>query len=175
MAGAPRTGHWPTVPWGTNGHNGTNDVFGSVPLDWQLPAHVARRPSLSALSSGMPVWTAVDVPLALVRPSIWWLTISAEAGPAEMPHGPWPAQTNRPSTPGIGPTIGRPSKDAGRAQARTLSGRAPRRRGTNVAACSSTAGARACASGSCSRNVEPTLLTPPAVMRLKRAGTIAPG
>src|SRR5688500_7530169 len=42
-------------------------------------------------------------------------TIAAVAGPVEIPHGPWPAQTKRPATGGTAPTNGRPSTDCGRA------------------------------------------------------------
>ena len=53
------------------------------------------------------------------RPVINAARSAAEPGPVEMPHGPCPARSHRPSTPGTRPTSGRPSWLSGRAQTRT--------------------------------------------------------
>ena len=62
-------------------------------------------------------------------PTISSTTSRADAGPVEMPHGPWPEQTNRLVNPATAPINGRRSNERGRAQTRTRVGWAPSKRG----------------------------------------------
>ena len=104
------------------------------------------------------------------RPSTRLATIRAEAGPSEIPQGPWPAATKTPSRPGARPSSGSPSADSGRAHARTGPIGVRASAGTNRAPRSRSRGASAAASGRAGRNVEPSADTAPAVTRLKSGG-----
>ena len=97
-----------------------------------------------------------------------------EAGPVEMPHAPWPAQTYRPGTSGTVPISGRPSNDNGRAHARTRRGDASSSAGTKRTACFRIRGARAIGSGSPVINVEPTLTSSAVVTRLNNSSGGSP-
>ena len=101
------------------------------------------------------------------RPSIRSAMSGPLAGPVEMPHGPWPAATHRPvdarDRADERPTVDaqRPGADARRPDRRI----GDRRDEPRAAAGRSRARGRP-ASGSSSRNVDPSELAPSAVTRL---------
>ena len=95
----------------------------AVPGDHRR-GRVSRRRQLTAAQRGGAPNRAGSSAARIVagtasgRPSTSPATCAPEAAPVESPHGPWPAATNRRSTPGTGPTSGRPSSASGLAHAR---------------------------------------------------------
>jgi|BarGraNGADG00212_1021973.scaffolds.fasta_scaffold23625_2 hypothetical protein len=83
----------------------------------------------------------------------------ADAGPVEIPQGPWPEHTYNLSRPGMRPMSGRPSSDWGRAHARQLRICASRSDGTNRTARARSGSTHASGSGRSRRNVDPIALT----------------
>ena len=82
------------------------------------PGELALGPSGGAPNRAASVAAATAARRGSGSPSTSAATWAAEAGPVEIPHGPWPAATNRPLDARDRPTSGRPSSASGRAQAR---------------------------------------------------------
>ena len=90
---------------------------------WEAPRQAPNGEPTRAASSSAGTWT--------LRPTTRSATSRPDAGPVEMPQGPWPVAMNSPSTPGTRPSSGRPSAVTGRAQDRTPRIAASATAGTN--------------------------------------------